>query len=36
LEREYTLEELGITASLLNTLQLSIGLFVIMLADALN
>lgn len=33
LDRGHILEELGITASLLDTLQLSIGLFVTMLAE---
>jgi hypothetical protein len=36
LDRGHILEELGITASLLDTLQLSIGLFVTMLAEDLS
>jgi hypothetical protein len=36
IERECLLEELGITASLFDTLQLSIGLFGTMSAEALN
>ena len=36
LDRGHVLEELGITASLLDTLQLSIGLFVTMLAEDLS